>query len=79
MKIRLQRGAMREVLRSDGVAGDVTRRARRIATAAGPGHEVDTRLGRNRARASVRTATHAAREAEALNRNLTASIDAGRR
>lgn len=50
-----------------------------IAQAAGPGHEVETFIGRRRARVTVRTATHEARRAEATDRALTRAVDAGRR
>jgi hypothetical protein len=69
---------MRKLLRGGEVADDLTRRAGRIAAAAGAGHEVETTLGRNRVYASVVTATFEARKAESGSRNLTRSIDAGR-
>lgn len=50
-----------------------------IAVTAGDGHEVETFVGRSRARVTVRTATTEARIDEAVNRTLTRSIDAGRR
>lgn len=50
-----------------------------IAAAAGPGHEVETYIGRRRARVTVRTATDEARYAEATDRTLTSAVDAGRR
>lgn len=50
-----------------------------IDAAAGPGFEVNTEVGPNRARAEVRTATLEARLAEAKDRALTRAIDAGRR
>lgn len=52
--------------------------ANKIAGAAGPGHEVQTFVGRSRARVTVRTETDAARLAEAVDRNLTRAVDAGR-
>lgn len=64
--------------KSPGVAADLERRARRIASAAGPGMEVDSMIGRTRARSTVRTGTFAARRAEATNATLTRAIDAGR-
>ena len=50
----------------------------RIAAAAGEGFEVDARVGANRARVTVRTATFEARHAEAKNRTLTKALGAGR-
>ena len=77
-RIVLNRKAIRDLLRSDAVLRDLERRARQIASAAGPGHEVDAEVGRNRARASVRTDSVAAIRAEATTRNLTRAFDAGR-
>ncbi|MDI2032994.1 hypothetical protein [Paenarthrobacter nitroguajacolicus] len=57
---------------------DVKKRADRIAAAAGDGMESSVVIGRTRARASVITATYAARTAEARNAALTRAIDAGR-
>ncbi len=78
VRIELNKKAVREILRSPEVQADLKRRADAIAAAAGPGHETDLSVGRNRARASVVTATHEARRAEAVDRALTRAIDAGR-
>lgn len=77
-KLELNSAGVRELLRSGAVQGDLTRRARAIAAAAGPGFEVDSRVGPNRARASVRTATFEAMYAEATRRTLTRALGAGR-
>lgn len=77
-KFELNHAGVRELLCSDGVLADLRGRAERIAAAAGDGMEVDARVGANRARASVHTATWEARHAEALDRVLTRAIDAGR-
>lgn len=82
VRIKLNRREVRRLLRGEGqysgVAEDLKRRADNIAAAAGDGMEVDTGVGRNRARASVRTATPEAVEAEATSRALTRALDAGR-
>lgn len=78
VKIVVNRKGIRELLRSPEVQADLRRRADNIASAAGPGHEVDSDVGRYRARASVRTDTIAAMVAEATGRTLTRAIDAGR-
>lgn len=78
VKIKLHKQAVRALLRSNEVLTDLQKRATDIAVAAGPGMEVDTEIGRNRARASVRTATPEAVRAEAKDRDLTKAIDAGR-
>lgn len=69
---------IRELLRSSGMEQNLRTRAERIAAAAGPGHEVDSRIGANRARASVVTATFEAMQDEATNHTLTRAVDAGR-
>lgn len=78
MRIVLNRRNIRQLLRSEAVRADLKRRADNIARAAGPGHTVDSEIGRNRARAAVITTSFQAMHAEARNRNLTRAIDAGR-
>ena len=78
VRIVLNRQGVREMLQSRRVLADMERRARAIADAAGPGHVVDSEIGRNRARASVRTATFEAMHAESTDHTLTRAIDAGR-
>jgi len=77
-RIVLNRKGMRQLLRSPEVLADLERRAERIAARAGDGMEPSAMVGKNRARASVITATHSARRAEATSRALTRAIDAGR-
>jgi hypothetical protein len=76
--IRLNHAAMRDILRSPRVLADLERRAERIASAAGPGHEVESEVGRNRARAAVITSSFEAMHREATSRSLTVAMDAGR-
>lgn len=78
-RIKLNRKGVRELLRGPEVHRELRSMARAIAGAAGPGMEVDSEVGRNRARASVITGTQDARRAEATTRALTRAIDAGRR
>lgn len=77
-RIVLNRKGMRALLRSPEVLADLKRRAEAIAARAGDGMEPSAMVGKNRARASVITATHSARRAEATSRALTRAIDAGR-
>lgn len=77
-RIVMNRKGARDLLRSKEVLADLERRAIQIADAAGEGMEPSAMVGKNRARASVITATQEAREAEAIHRKLTRSIDAGR-
>lgn len=78
VRIELNGAGIRALLKSAEVQGDLERRARAIAAAAGPGHDVDSRVGATRARASVRTGSAEARRREAQERALTRAIDAGR-
>lgn len=77
-RVKLNRKGVRELLQSSEVQADLERRANAIAAAAGEGMEVDSGVGRTRARASVRTATREAVLAETQNRALTRALDAGR-
>lgn len=76
--IKLNRAGVRALLRDPKVVADLTRRGHAIATAAGPGNEVDVEVGRNRARVEVVTKTPEAMQREATHRSLTRAIDAGR-
>lgn len=78
VRIDVNRGALRDLLRGDAVQADLKRRADKIAQAAGPGHKVNVNVGANRARAEVVTDTFEARAREATGRSLTRAIDAGR-
>lgn len=71
------RGAI-DILQSSGVMADLLDRADRVASAAGPGHEILSVTGKTRARVTVITVSHAARRAESEDRNLTRALDAAR-
>lgn len=73
--IKLNRSGVKELLKSGAVLADLEARAARVAAAAGDGFEVDSEVGANRARASVRTVTREAIEAEAQERALTRAVD----
>lgn len=60
-KTKLNMAEFRELRRSAEVLADLDARAKRVAAAAGAGFEARSRLGANRARASVATVTTAAR------------------
>jgi hypothetical protein len=76
--VKIVSRGMRELLRSDEVRRDLEKRAKRIAAAAGPGHESSSTIGRTRALAMVWTDTPEAMHAEAINRALTRAVDAAR-
>lgn len=82
---KVNSAGVRELLRGAPVQADLKARADRIAAAANAelssgedGFVVDVDVGKNRARAVVLTATPEAMNAEASNRTLTHSFDAGR-
>jgi tRNA A37 threonylcarbamoyltransferase TsaD len=77
-KLTFRTAAIGSLLKSAKVQQDLKARADRIAAAAGPGMQASVHVGRTRARASVITATAAARENEARRRVLTRALDAGR-
>lgn len=77
VRITVDRATIRALLKSSPVEADMLARAKRIATAAGPGMEATSTVGRTRARASVITATYEARRAEASTRRLSSAVRAG--
>lgn len=78
VKVVVNPKAVRDILRGREMQADLERRARRISTAAGPGHRVESNVGRNRARAVVITETYEAMRREATRRSLSRALDAGR-
>lgn len=81
MKIELNNSGIRDLLRSDAVEDELLRRAERIADHANqtaPGHSATAIKGYNRALARVTAESQEARVAEAVDRNLTRALDAGR-
>ena len=69
---------IRKLLRSEEILVDLEQRAKRVLAAAGPGHIIDSYIGPNRARASVRTVGYAAARREATRHTLTAAVQAAR-
>lgn len=78
VRVVLNRAAVGALLKSPEIQADLRRRAERIAASAGPGHKVETFVGKNRARASVSTDTDEAKVAQAAHQTLTKAIRAGR-
>lgn len=78
IRIDINSAGIQALLKSSEVQAILRAKADRIAAAAGEGMQATSRIGHTRARASVVTATRAARRAEAVNRSLTKAIDAGR-
>lgn len=79
-RIRLNRRGVGQLLKSPEVAADLGARGQRIAEAAGGGddYEVESTIGRTRARTTVRTATPAAMVREGRDHRLARALDAGR-
>jgi hypothetical protein len=78
IRIEGNRAGIRQLLVAPGVAGLVERLANQIAATAGPGHRVESDVGRVRVRSAVITDTHEARYNEATNRTLTAAAGSTR-
>ena len=78
IRIELNSVGIQELLKSAEVARALDERAQKIAAAAGDGMVVEPRIGRTRARTSVRTGTPEAMMNEAVYKALTGSLDAGR-
>lgn len=78
MAATYNRKAAAEILKSPAVLADVTARAARVRDAAGPGFEMSARVGRNRARASVRADSFSARVRNSRENILIRALEAGR-
>ena len=79
-RLELNKPGIRALLQSAEVKADLEGRARRMAEAAGGAEDFEVVVSRNsdRAVAFVRTASMDARRAEAEDRALLRSLDAGR-
>lgn len=78
VRVQIDRKAVGQFLKSDDVARITAEAGRRIQRQAGEGFEVQTSIGRTRARTAVIAVTYEARVAEARDRRLTRAIGAGR-
>lgn len=79
VRVKLNIGGVRKLLRSNEVQSDLARRATRAAAAAGPDYEAIVKPHRYTARAFVQTKdTDDARRREAEDKNLTRALDAMR-
>lgn len=78
IRIKLNRAGVRALLTSADVTADLASRGKRIAAAAGDGVEMQVTRNRDRAVVFIKTETVEAKRAEAEDRTLTRSIDAGR-
>ena len=78
MAATYNRKAAAEILKSASVLADVRARADRVAEAAGPGFTASSRIGRNRARASVKAESFSARVRNSRENILIRALEAGR-
>lgn len=81
-RIEFNNAGFEAILKSPEVIADLLARGQRIASSAttrpGAVFSVDAQVGRSRAQIRVATGNDAAREAEAHDRALVSSLDAGR-
>jgi broad specificity phosphatase PhoE len=80
--VKLNRQTIREILRSDRVLADLTRRAAAVAAASSTGdltYEVRSDVGRARARAAVIAAGARTNAHELAHHDLARTIDHARR
>lgn len=78
VEIRINRAGIVELLKDPGVQADLRRRGERVAAAAGPGHRVESAVGKKRARSAVIIDDWRAARNEAKNRTLTTAFGAAR-
>lgn len=78
VEIQLNHLAIGELLKSLEVMAALRSRGDAIAAAAGHGVTVEERIGKSRARVSVRADVFSARVAESEDKILTRALDAGR-
>jgi hypothetical protein len=77
-RLKVDRKAVKALLRSPEIRAELRARAGRIAAAAGDGFEARTSTGRTRARAVVITTDDVSRRAQAEDRALSKALTAGR-
>ena len=78
VKVKLKLRGIQSVLKSPPVQADVSRRAARIAQAAGPGFQNVTKPHRFTSRAFVQTTDAESAKAEAEDKALTRALAAAR-
>lgn len=78
VRVELDKAGIKEYLKSQTVADAIQQVMDPIIEAAGEGHRSQVYVGRDRVRGQIWTGTYAAKKAEANDRNLTRSLDAGR-
>ena len=75
--LKLNRKAVRDLLKDPGLERHLLAEAEAIANRAGPGHRASSMIGRNRARASVITESFSAMYHEAKDGRLSKAAGLG--
>lgn len=75
--LRMNRKAIRELLKDPALEQHLLAEAEKIAARAGEGHKASSMIGRNRARASVITESFSARYHEARSGTLSKAAGGG--
>lgn len=78
MEWKPDRSFLAKMAKSPEALAEVEARAKKVARAAGPGFEMSSRIGRNRARASVRADSFSARVRNSRQAILLRALEAGR-
>lgn len=78
VRVKLKIKQIREILKSSPVQAEVARRAKRMASAAGPGFEAVIKPHKYTARAFVQTDSAESRKRQADDAVLERALDAGR-
>jgi hypothetical protein len=78
VRVQLNKAGVRQLARSEGMQKVVDHFAHKIRDGAGEGFVVNSRTGKNRARAVVIAASWDANAAERKNRVLTRAVQAAR-
>jgi hypothetical protein len=77
MSLKLNRATVRKLLKDPDLERHLLAEAQKIAARAGEGHIASSMIGKNRARASVITATPIAMRREAKRGNLSKAAGGG--
>lgn len=78
VRFKLKRAGVRELMKSEEMLGICTEYADGVQSRAGEGYEVTTRIGKNRANASVMAVTYKARKDNYDNNTLLKALGGGR-
>lgn len=74
LKIKLNREGVRQMLQSEEMQNLLRERAETALASLGEGYEVTTRVGKNRANASIKAATYKARKDNLKNNSILKAL-----